>query len=234
MSACQSFIVFVRFGRGWLFHTVKGLRDAGLTLTVSAIAVAALLLVAWAWMSLSSCGERHARLIGLSAQLAGFALVLYGLRDRSKLLRNHGLFRPFKEWWEQRPRLRQRSITVALTGVSASVSAGFARAEVSAAPDAPLDRRVAVLEQNLKALTSEVATVRSQVERNAARAKEAAARETTERRAADADLREKLENAVLGGIHLETLGVALFVLGSIVGAAAAELSLWFGGKPSCY
>jgi len=94
--------------------------------------------------------------------------------------------------------------------------------------------RVAVLEQNLKALTSGMAAVRSEVERNAARAKEAAARETTERRAADADLREKLENAVLGGFHLEALGVALFVLGSIVGAAAAELSLWFGGKPSCY
>lgn len=231
MSVRNSAINLVKFGREWIIHVYELYRFVLVAVAVVA-ALGAFCLFIWMWVS-EPCGERLVRLDGLLVQLLGFLIVAYGLLSKTKIFRNHGLFRPLSKWWGRRPRLRPKNIVIHMQGIASGTSFGAARARVTIAPNASLNTKISALEKGVDMLFNEVDRLDFQVQANAKTAETEIRNEQTQRKVEDANIQRRIDEAVVGSIHLEVSGVALFVLGIIAGTASPEISWLFGITPSC-
>lgn len=231
MSVRNSAASLVRFGRGWIIHICR-LHRFFLVAVASVAAVGTVCLFTWMWTS-EPCGERLVRLGGLLVQLLGFLIVAYGIFSKTRIFRNSGFFGPLSDWWRRRPRLGPRNIVIKAEGIAIGTSFGTARARVTVAPNASLDVKVSALEKGIDMLFNELDRLDSQVKINAKTAEKEVRNEQTQRETEDANIQRRLDEAIVGSIHLEVSGVALFVLGIIAGTASPEISWLFGIAPSC-
>ena len=201
---------------------------------MAAVAVAgAVALVAW-MVAYGLCGERMVRLGGMHVQLLGFGIVAYGILSKTKLFRNHGLWRPLADWWERRPRLCRRIDLAMNPTVNMTMSAGnLMISHKRVEPDAPLDIRITAVEKNVDMLFNEIGGLGIQVRTNATTATAAIRGEQSKRETEYANAQRQLDEAIVGKIHWEVSGVALFVLGIIAGTASPEISWMLGTMSSC-
>ena len=103
---------------------------------------------------------------------------------------------------------------------------GSARLSVSPGPDTSIERRLAILEDNLTALQKEVDEQGSDLRARIARATEDWQRETRALRDSVRDASQKVEEVAVGGLHLETVGLCCLFLGVVATSIPAELALW--------
>ncbi len=89
------------------------------------------------------------------------------------------------------------------------------------APDASIERRLAVLEENLRALRDEMDAKVQDLRKRMASIKEQAERESREREVEDQKMAAKIEEVAVGGLHLETIGLLWLVFG-VIGTSIPE------------
>jgi hypothetical protein len=105
--------------------------------------------------------ERLVRLIGMILQL--LRLVTIVLRLWAARRQFPGQW--WRRWLQRRPRLRARHIVISATGAALSFSSGRARARVTLGPQAQLEQRVAMLEENYTKLFDEVGGLDNELQR---------------------------------------------------------------------
>jgi hypothetical protein len=118
-----------------------------------------------------------------------------------------------------------------MSAVEAGDSFGSGRARVSAGPATPLDRRVALLEENYASLFDEVGNLDQEMKKNRQELSDALNAEKAARESADTRHEDQLKEAVVGQVHLDFAGVLYFLLGIIAATASSEFAVWIGAAP---
>jgi hypothetical protein len=157
-------------------------------------------------------------------QWAGVLTVAFGLADtRRRLFGKPSLW---KELWD---RLRRLSYIVrAPPPISANLNAieagdaviagiGFVRDSVAGT----LDERVAALAENQRRIDQTVTALQRDLLNLKHQTTDRIDVEHRERQSADQSIRDQLEEAIIGGIHLEFAGVGFLLIGTLFGTVPA-------------
>ena len=104
---------------------------------------------------------------GLILQLAGFGFVAYGILSKAKLFSFNSLRGLVVDAWTRRPRFSPRNVVIEAQGIASGTSFGAARVRRLVDPNALLDIRVTVLQQNIVTLFDEVDRLDAQVKTRA-------------------------------------------------------------------
>lgn len=213
--------------------------DAGIGLTWEekvdhwAIRLVVPALVVWAAVALTIRPEVAWRSAGGALELLGFLLAAYGLQE--KLARftdrpsvRERIIRFLRRRWRRFKMLfgwKPEPITLSAEEGSVAVASGSARATVKAGPDASLDHRLEVLEQEIEAIRSWIKDVEQ-----ASREGRSELQDKIDNLRGDLrQLEEKVEHLVarlaVGSLHLEVTGLLWFALGVF-------FSTWPGALPS--
>lgn len=176
-----------------------------------------------------SCFERQIRISGMALQLMGVILVAVGLRDTRQAFDDlPTTLGAIKAWWAGRPRFGPQHHVLHAEGASFGTSTVAARARVSAGPDSPLERRVAILEQEVTNLFDELGTLNAEMKKKTDELSDSLKAEGSERAKADEKTKNQLRRAIAEGIPLGIVGVIFFLLGITAGTASPEIASWFG------
>jgi hypothetical protein len=174
------------------------------------------------------------RYSGLGLELAGVFIVAYGLIERQKFFGlssfKERTARVLRQWSEYLKRLLSRpkgqpvtlkvntgdSVMVGLTG-KLSVWRGVP-------PDAPIERRVEVLEANLLILKTAQSDSTQHLQKKVNAIKDEIASERQVRESAHTVLKNQLKKLAIGGVHLEWIGVLCLLLGVVLATASTEIA----------
>jgi hypothetical protein len=168
--------------------------------------------------------EVAVRWTGMILQLAGFVTVLYAVDGRSRMKYLAGTKGAFGSWLSRRPR-GNSGATVALAGAAKmTMVGGRPRVSIRAAKDAPVEKRLDVLERNVDSLEKEVGQILDRIDQG--KAETIKAIQVRHKEIADqvGELSTKVEQAVVGGLMIEIMGVVFFLWGIVLATAAPELS----------
>jgi hypothetical protein len=203
----------------WLFALWRWLREPRLVwLTTFILAIAA---VGAFWLR----SEPAFRWTGLGLQLLGIATVAWNIRGTRTLFGRAGTFAGAAQWWNQRPKFRA-SVAIAVGAGSTAISGGRARLDIwyNADPDAAIEARIDAAEKNLSRLRDRLNEFEQETEKSLARQTNALEQEKQARTSDDKDIREKLEAAQVGGLHISVAGVVWLVGGVIMSTVPGELA----------
>ena len=209
--------MFLWFGwaRRYLSELITWLRRGPL---IAAVIAAIFVLVIFMGIS---CLERQIRISGMALQLMGVILVAVGLRDTRQAFDDlPTTLGAIKAWRSGRLRFGPQHHVLHAEGASFGTSTVAARARVSAGPDSPLERRVAILEQEVTNLFDELGTLSAEMKKKTD--------EGSERAKADEKTKNQLRRAIAEGIPLGIVGVIFFLLGITGGTASPEIASSFG------
>ena len=171
------------------------------------------------------CQEIHIRLLGMFLQLLGVLTVAKGLRDSARLFDKQSILESIVAYLKEVP--RRRVIIhdlVANDIVTDRPALGRPSLSVSLGPDAPLEKRVEMLDKIISELSGHVEEIEAQLQAQCDNLMLSITDEATHRKADYRAIKEKLEKAVIGGIHVEWLGVIFFIAGIILASASPELA----------
>lgn len=181
----------------------------------------------------AECLERGIRVAGMLLQLVGFALVAFVLMNTGKLFARAQPVQFIRAWLRRFPKYGPRNVILGAGGATLGVFTASGRGRVTSGPNTPLEDRVAMLERGYASLFDEVGKVDERLVAHVKDTKDSFTRESSDRKLAIDQVTERLTSAVAGDLHLQILGVVLFVLGVIAASASPELLGWFGGQTSC-
>jgi hypothetical protein len=221
--------------RGLADTMTRGALPAWLAVAGVGGAVAVGLLLRWLFATDGGAAVRYA---GTALQILGLLTVAVGLRQTRQLFPGRaGVGERIRAWYGQLASAfrKQQSITahVVATGGAVTLS-GKARVRLGAGADAPLERRLEVLQQNLDRLQNEFDDEIRELSAKIGRTEEGVRKEADERKRADDSITRVIEEATIGGLNLEVVGLfwlALGVLGQGVPDEIAKLiALVSGGR----
>ncbi len=171
--------------------------------------------------------EARIRWTGLVLQLLGLLMVVIGLSEARKRFGRPSILDAARRYLSRFPTLKQRNVTAHVSGAAGIVAGGSAmigHGTVAPGPNTPLEERVARLEQSVKRIDGDLFQANQRIEREAATRKEAIAAERSARETGDAEIRKRLEDEVVGGLHLETMGAWWIALGILLASGSMEFS----------
>jgi hypothetical protein len=102
---------------------------------------------------------------------------------------------------------------------------GYGRSILSAGPGAPLERRVAILEENLARLQHEFDRGENNITTELHNLNNAIEEERRSREKEANWIRGQLEEVAVGGLHLEYVGLAWLVLGVLGTSIPSEIAI---------
>lgn len=172
---------------------------------------------------LSSAFPDAVRYAGTMLQLLGLATVAIGLGKTRRLFRQPSLMARVLGWFAR--------LTAAFTAprsISAEAAAGgyaIVGAEAGlihgAGPGASVEQRLSILEENVNRLRDELDTKVQGLRQELAGVKETVQRESWERKAEYRETRRMIEDATIGGLHFEIVGLFWLTLG-VTGTSVPE------------
>ena len=102
------------------------------------------------------------------------------------------------------------------------------RVRVNPGPQATLEQRVAMLQDNYTNLFDEVGRLDDELRRRTDELSSKLHAETAAREATDKRLEEQLKETAVGSLHLDLWGVLFFISGIIAGTASPEIAALLG------
>lgn len=185
----------------------------------------AILFLAWL---LPLTPEFRVRIAGFLVTLAGVVLVVVEILDRQHLFNLTRFPERTLAWLKRFPRifLRVQPIVahaqVAIGGIGAI---GKAHVRVGAGPDASLEQRMIVLEQNLERADKRITEVETELSAEIRRLQSEGEAERRAREEHDNALRKQVEQLSVGGLDFELMGVVWVIIGSAFSTFPAEIAL---------
>lgn len=148
-----------------------------------------------------------------------------GLSESRKLFGRPSLYQAFQRWTERRPRFGARKYVLNAEGASFIIngndsSMAFGLVGTSAHT---LDERLTLLERRLNLADKQIQEGRRKLEEETKNRMEAIVSEEVARIEGDAIVQKQLEEAVVGGINLETVGVVWLAFGVTLSSLSVEL-----------
>lgn len=171
------------------------------------------------------CPEPRIRWIGMGLQLAGVLLAAVGLWDTRRAFDNEPTtWQAILNWLSLRPKFGPKTFHLSGEPAIYVSEGGAARFRISAGPNAPLDQRIALLENQINRLEDEVGELTSKTKDELKRLKDDIERERSERTVADDGIRKQLRSAVAAGLPLARVGAAFFFIGIAASTASPEIA----------
>jgi hypothetical protein len=175
------------------------------------------------------CLERQVRIAGVALELLGVLTVALGIRDTRRAFDDSPtMWQAIKQRWDGRPRFGPKNVVLAAEGASFGTSFGSARLTVRAGPNATIEQRIDLLEQNYDRLTDELDRSNAEAKKKWDELSKALDLERKERQMANEETRRQLTKSIAEGVHLEFIGVVLFAVGMIAATASQEIVKMFG------
>jgi hypothetical protein len=161
---------------------------------------------------------------GTLLQILGLATVATGLSHVRRLFGRPSLGQKTVAWLRQLAAAfhRPKPITARLNATLDDMTlAAEVRAPLSAGPQSPLERRVAILEENLDRLRNEVDAKEARLRRDLSAIKDSLGHEQQAREAENRQITAKMKELAVGGLHLEFVGLTWLFLG-VTGASIPD------------
>lgn len=205
---------------GWFLQVLGWLLYSARRVWVAVLIPVAIALFAWhalpRW-------ESRLRISGLFLQVAGVLTVAKGLHDTRKLFGRPSLRQHAVRWFKQFPRFGVDTPMAVGSGSGSSTGSSIGSAMILPGPAASLEERVASLAQELIRTSGLVQETRQRLaEESRDRGREIDS-ERCERRSGDERVRQLIEEAAAGGLHLELTGVVWLLLGVVLSTAPNEI-----------
>ena len=108
-----------------------------------------------------------------------------------------------------------------------------ARLSVKAGPNTTLERRVEIIEDELRVITDDLMRTRKSLNTHKSDNKQALKKIEEETRTSVEKVEKLMDDAVVGGIHWEWIGTLYFVIGVGLATAAPEMSVLLGYERQC-
>ena len=182
--------------------------------------------------TITDCKEQEIRLVGLFFQIIGFLLVAWQLINLNKLFSKPSALNQFVDYWRNfpTPYIRTVSISGQITSVAGTMEA---RLSVKAGPNTTLERRVEIIEDELRVVTDDLMGTRKSLNTHKSDNKQALKKIEEETRTSVEKVKKLMDDAVVGGIHWEWIGTLYFVIGVGLATAAPEMSVLLGYERQC-
>lgn len=179
------------------------------------VAVAGVLLATVVGFALSINGSAGVRYAGTMLQVFGLGTVAVGLSQVRRSFGRPSLLEKIVAWFRQLATafLLPKPITVQANAAGLAMVAGEASVVVIAGPGASLDRRVALLEENLNRLRDEVDAKENKIRKELSTVRGAVEQEQRAREREGHQISSKMEELAVGGLHLEVIGLTWLVIG---------------------
>ncbi len=219
--------------RGLADTMTRGALPAWLAVAGVGCAVAVGLLLRWLF---ATDGGAAVRYTGTALQILGLFTVAFGLRQTRRLFPGRpSVGERIRAWFGQLVSAfrKQQPITAHVVAAGGAVTfSGKARVRLGAGADAPLERRLEVLQQNVDRLQNELDDEIRELSVKIGRTEDGVRKEADERKRADDSITRVIEEATIGGLNLEVVGLfwlALGVLGQGLPDEIAKLIALVGG-----
>lgn len=205
----------IRFVRG-IWNWLTEPRLFWLTVTVL---LAAMALAFW-----PETTEPRVRITGWVLELFGLGTVGWGLEETRRQFGRPDFLTNICAWWARRPKLRQQVITGAGALVAGSASVSGTGDVSNGTPLNPtLEDRVVALEAKVRRVNDHVDQVQRELRRERVAREEALSSERHMREKEDTEMRQKLESAETGGLHVSMMGVVWLCTGLTFSTLPNEL-----------
>jgi len=173
---------------------------------------------------LSTVTESHLRLTGLLLQLLGIATVLYGISNTRKLFGHPSLLAAALSWLRAFPKLHSGPVNIVGAGVLEDATAfGRATVRLQAGPNAGLEDRVRVLEENFKSIDGRATELQQQIDEAGQLVNASLSKERELRKRDVATLSKRLEMSETGGMDVSLMGLIWLMVGLVMSTASVEL-----------
>lgn len=170
--------------------------------------------------------EPTIRLTGLALQLLGIATVIWGISDTRALFGHQSLASKVNAYFRRFPLIPRRIILASAGGALLSNSTAKARAYGTHRPgeNPTIDTRLEALEKNVDSLHKRISETQHEIDAAAQKAAEALVREVQTRQEEHQAIRDKLNAAATGGVHISAIGASWLFVGVILSTAAIEIA----------
>ena len=182
--------------------------------------------------SIFDCKEVEIRWLGLLFQIIGFIVVVWQLNDRLKLFIKPSFLSRISNYWRRFPSRNTKNIGLS-AHASFGVLTGDAGISVRPGSNSSLERRVEILEDEMEEVRRDVRTVEKTLNRHKEDSKNSLEMMRQENRKSFDRLERLMDEAVVGGINLEWVGILYFLAGNVLATTAPEIAIWRGYSGQC-
>ena len=204
----------------WMAH---GLKNA----IPYAILLAILFGIVYFDGSITNCKEQDIRWIGLLLQIIGFTIVVLQLDSRRRLFSKPSFFSRIKDYWKSFPSPFEKTVDIAVHA-SSGVPSVSANLRTSPGPDTTVEGRIKILESEIEELRQQLAETNRTLGDHKAESKRSSDKIREEMKLGDRNLANLIDEAVVGGISLEWIGILYFIIGIILTTASSDISTHLG------
>ena len=165
------------------------------------------------------------RLVGLPLQLFGIASVIWGISETRALFGHASIGSKATGWLRRFSLLRREAIVIA-GSASVSVSVGTVRAfgTHGSGQNSTVESRLVAHESNINTIHDRTSATQKEIDQERQKSADALKQEEMGRRQEDSAIREKLEVAGTGGVHISAIGASWLFVGVILSTAAPEIA----------
>lgn len=185
-----------------------------------------LILVALAISLRPHTSELVIRLTGLVLQVLGIGTVIWGISETKALFGHPSFALKAKSWLKRFPLLR-RNIVFATGAGSLGLAACKVRGHITQGPtgrNPTIEERVDSLERNIALIHERISGTEKEMDEEFRKVTEALKDEAQARQAEDNLLREKLEAAGTGGVHISAIGASWLFVGVVLSTVGIEIA----------
>ena len=184
-------------------------------------------------LPLIECKEREVRWAGIVLQIIGFCLVGWQLIKISRKFGVPSFLSRIATYWRRFPSPFKKNIELAV-GFSGTMSGNFdARVKVVPGPHATLEKRVNILESEIKDLQGDLNKVNSTLNSQKDESKKSLEELRSDTAKEMKQIKELLNNAFVGEIHLDWIGFFYLLAGIVLASGAPEIAGMVGYEVGC-
>ena len=180
----------------------------------------------------SYCKEVEIRWLGLMFQVIGLIIVVRQLNDRLKLFRKPSFLSSIRNYWRRFPSKSTKNISLSARA-SFGVLTGNARISVRRRSISSLESRIEALEGEMEDLRRDIGVVEKTLNRHEEDNRNSLEMMRKENRKSYERLERLVDEAVVGGTHLEWVGILYLLAGILLATTAPEFAIWSGYGGEC-
>ena len=178
------------------------------------------------------CKESEIRWLGLIFQIIGILVVLRQLDSRLKLFRKPSFLSSIKRYWQRFPSRHTKNINLSVHS-SLGALTGSARISVRRRSNSSLESRIDALEGEVEDLRRDIRDVEKALNRHKEDNRNLLETMREENRRRHESLERLVDEAVVGGIHLEWVGILYLLVGIVLATTAPEIAILNGYGGQC-
>lgn len=183
------------------------------------------------------CHERQIRILAAALQTIGFLTIAIGLHDARRLFRKsgwrQGLGTYVSELIKSWPTFGQRGVIHAGAGQVLAGATMRGRMTTGIAPGVSAEQRMRILEEKLNTIQNFAWKIEDDLNAAKVELTRSIDREREERRNDSKEISDRLADSVIGGLHVEALGLVAFIAGMIVSTFPVEIAFIISRGGSC-